>query len=315
MTSVLRDRYRIAAPIGEGGMGAVYLADDLRLPGRQCAVKEILPLENADEAVAAAARARLRREAAVLARLDHPGLPSVTDHFESGGRVYLVMDFVPGQDLKAVITDARSRGRALDPLQVQRWAEELCRILTYLHRQVPPVIHRDIKPANIKLTPDGQIRLVDFGLAQPAGVVPGGQTVTVVSGGGSRAYQPLEQYGDGAQTDVRSDLYALGATLYHLVTGRPPPSAQVRFLAPERLRPVLKERPEVPHHLAAAVNSALALHPDDRPATAEAMRQLIIAPAAPTSAAWSVALRRNAWLVAVVITLLLAALALTVRPP
>lgn len=314
MAKILRRRYRFVAPIGEGGMGSVFLADDLRLPGRQCAVKEIRLLADGDETLIAEWRDRLGREAAILARVDHPALPHVTDHFESSGRLYIVMDYIPGQSLQAVITDARSRGRTLDEAQVIGWAEDLCRALTYLHRQDPPVIHRDVKPANIKLTPDGQIRLVDFGLAEPARAADG-RTATVVSGGGSRAYQPLEQYGEGGAVDARSDVYALGATLYHLLAGRPPAPARDRFLDPEQLRPLTQVRADLSARLAAAVTMALALHPDERPPSTEALRQMLVSPAAQPPGAWSAALRRNAWLLAVVITLFLAAIALTLRPP
>lgn len=314
MTRILRERYRIVAPIGEGGMGAVYLADDLRLEGRQCAVKKVSPPRGLEPDEADAARAALAAEASVLARLDHPGLPHVTDHFEADGSLYLVMDYVPGQDLKAVLTQARSRRRQLEEEQVRTWAEALCGVLTYLHRQEPSVIHRDIKPANVKLMPDGQVRLVDFGLARPLTDLEG-QTLTVVTGGGSRAYQPLEQYGEPGEVDPRSDIYALGATMYHLLSGHAPPAAQARFLAPGSLTPLRKLRPDLSPKLAAAVTAAMALHPDDRPRTAEELRRMIVSPAEEPGGDWSRAIRRNLWLLALVLTLLLAAMALTVRAP
>ena len=294
-------------------MGAVFLADDLRLPGRQCAVKECLRAAG-HAALEASAHAALEREVAVLARLDHPALPHVTDHFQEDGQLYLVMDFVAGMDLKELIVDARGRGRTLDAAQVVAWAEDLCRALSYLHRQDPPIIHRDVKPANVKLTTDGQVRLVDFGLAVPAG---GSQTVTVVPGG-SRAYQPLEQYGDARCVDPRSDVYALGATLYHALCGHPPPAAQERFVAHGLLSPLSELRPDLDSRVATAIMSALALHPDDRPASAEELRRLLVggAPAAPAAPdQWSGALRQNAWLIVTALTLLLAALAVTVGAP
>jgi len=308
--TVLRQRYRLEAPIGEGGMGSVYLAEDLRLPGRRCALKAVRPPAGADLATVEALRGQSLREAAVLARLDHPALPKVSDYFDEGGTTWLVMDYVPGQDLSAVLTDARSRRRRLDEAQVVRWAEAACAALTYLHGQDRPIVHRDIKPANLKLTPDGQIRLVDFGLAQPA--EPGdGRTVTVLAGAGSRPYQPLEQYGDGRNVGPRADVYALGATLYHLLTGRAPPSAQDRFLSAEVLERPRERRPDLSAHVEAAVLAALALHPDDRPASAEALRQLLVAADGTPPGAWPAALRANAWLIAAVLTLLLAALALS----
>jgi serine/threonine-protein kinase len=308
----LRSRYRLLGPIGRGGSGTVYEAEDLRLPGRVCAVKEVR-LAPGDDAERAAAAEALRSEAAMLARLDHPSLPRVSDHFAEDGQLYLVMDFVPGQDLGAVVTDARSRGRWLEEAQVVRWAEDLCAALTYLHQQEPPVVHRDVKPANVKLTPDGRIRLVDFGLAGPAG---DGEphTVTLVAGGGSRAYQPLEQYGTAARVDARADLYALGATLYHLLTGRAPAAAGDRFLDPSALVPVRQLRPDVSAPLSRAIEATMALHPDARPPSAEAVRQLLVSPGGPSSSELADALRQNAWLLLAVITLLLAALAVTMAP-
>lgn len=307
---VLQDRYRLEAPAGAGGMGAVWLAEDQRLPGRRCAIKILKTPAEADGADRAALRQAFLAEAAVLARLDHPSLPQVSDFFEQADSLCLVMDFVPGQDLEAVLADALSRGRRLEETQVVAWAEAACGALGYLHRQQPPICHRDVKPANLKLTPDGRLRLVDFGLAGATQAVDG-RTVTVLAGAGSRPYQPLEQYGEGRRVDARSDLYALGATLYQLLTGRQPPSAQERFLQvgllepPRRLRPGLSERVE------AAILSAMALHPDERPATAEAFRALLVgADPAPTGA-WSTALRANAGLITLVLALLFAALALT----
>lgn len=300
-------------------MGAVYLADDLRLPGRQCALKEVAPPLSEDKETASRAREALKAEAAVLSQLDHPGLPHVTDHFEADGNVFLVMDFVPGNDLKSILDEARRRGRELDEAQIVSWAEQLCDVLEYLHRQDPPVIHRDVKPANIKLTPDGQVRLVDFGLAAP---MPsgGGVTATIVAGGGSRAYQPLEQHGESSDAGPRADIYALGATLYHLLSGHAPQSAQVRFLAPGKMPPLTDVRPGVSQRVASAVSAAMELHPDDRPASVGQLRRMLSGGAAGStsgigSGQWSVAVRRNAWLLALTVTLLLAALALTTARP
>ncbi len=310
--ALLRQRYRLEGRIGEGGMGTVYLAEDRRLPGRRCAIKAIHPPGGATAEAQAAARQDVLREAALLARLDHPALPKVSDFFESEGLTWLVMDYVPGQDLRELLADTLARRRMLDPAQVLRWAEDLCAALTYLHRQSPPVIHRDIKPANIKLTPDGQVRLVDFGIAQPA-AMPEGRTVTVVTGAGSRPYQPLEQYGDGQHVDARSDVYALGATLYHLLTGRLPASAQDRFIGASTLEPPSSVRPDLAPQIDRAILAAMAVHPDDRPRDAEALRQLLVAPPSASAGAWAKALRANAILIAAVLTLFLLALALTLR--
>lgn len=310
---VLRERYRLEAAVGEGGMGTVYLAEDLRLPGRRCAVKHVAWHGHRAAGIARAEGERFLREAAILARLDHPALPKVSDYFESDDGAWLVMDFVAGQDLRAILVDALSRRRQLDERQVVRWAEDVCGALTYLHAQDPPIAHRDIKPANVKLTPDGQIKLVDFGLAHPVEAADG-RTVTVVTGAGSRPYQPIEQYGDGAHIDARADVYALGATLYHFLTGHAPPSAQERFLG-RPLEPLQVLRPDVSSPVAHAVASAMALHPDDRPASAEALRRLLTG-AVPAgrlepASGWIDALRANAPLAAVTAILAAAAIALT----
>jgi serine/threonine protein kinase len=316
--TILRERYEIVALIGRGGMGAVYEAHDRRLPGRRCAVKEIhLPPDLGPKAVAQA-RQQFTREARTLARLDHPNLPKVSDHFSTGERDYLVMDYVPGRDLHQVVQEMARRGRFLGEAQVADWARQLCNALAYLHRQEPPVIHRDLKPANVKLTPDGQIKLVDFGLVKPIDPADP-KTLTGVRGLGSLPYLPLEQYADvEGHTDVRSDLYALGATLYHLLTGQAPPSAQQRFLQPESLVPLRQVNASVSPEAETAILTAMAVHPSQRPSNVEAWRRLWLSPdepvvlAAPTAMAWTDALRANVgWLaLAAALTLLILYLSL-----
>jgi serine/threonine protein kinase len=288
--ALLRDRYRIVSLIGQGGMGAVYLAEDVRLPGRRCAVKEIrlppgMSLAGEEEGQVRAredqVRAQFRREAGTLARLDHPNLPKVSDFFSVGDRDYLVMDYVPGVDLLEVVREARRKGRMLPEAQVLGWMEQLCDALSYLHRQDPPVLHRDVKPANVKLTPEGSIKLVDFGLARP---LDAGRetTFTGLRGMGSLPYTPLEQYGEVADyTDVRSDIYALGATLYHLLTGSEPPSAQAHFLQPELLVPPRRLNPELSETAEGVILAAMAPHPSGRPPTVEVFWRLLSAPRSP----------------------------------
>jgi len=259
--------------VGEGGMGAVYRAEDLLLEGRLCALKEVSPDLGADPQTNAQAREQFYREASILARLDHPNLPKVSDYFSDEGREYLVMDFVPGRDLRQAMEECLAQGKLLPEAQVLKWAEQLCDALEYLHAQQPPVLHRDIKPGNIKLTPAGAIKLVDFGLVklmQP----DDNRTVTVLQGRGTVQYTPLEQYGgDTGHTDARSDIYSLGGTLYHLLTGKPPQDAKQRFLrpgsmpAPRQLNPAISPRTE------RAVLRALAMHPDQRPTSAAEFRQ------------------------------------------
>ncbi len=163
---VLRGRYQIREQIGQGGIGSVYLANDLRLEGRLCAVKEVEHDRSLPTKIFEEAREQFMREATVLARLDHPNLPKVSDFFSSENRDYLVMDYVPGEDLRTLMLDARRRKTFLRVDVVLGWANQIANALTYLHRQDPPIIHRDIKPSNLKLTPSGLVKLVDFGLAR-----------------------------------------------------------------------------------------------------------------------------------------------------
>ena len=300
---VLRERYEIVALIGRGGMGAVYEAHDRRLPGRRCAVKEIHLPPDLDPMAVAQARQQFMREARTLARLDHPNLPKVSDHFSTGERDYLVMDYVPGRDLHQIVQEVTRQRRLLDEAQVADWARQLCDALAYLHRQEPPVIHRDLKPANVKLTPDGQIKLVDFGLVKP--INPDDpKTLTGVRGLGSLPYLPLEQYADvEGHTDVRSDLYSLGATLYHLLTGQAPPSAQQRFLQPESLIPLRQVSPDVSPRAETAVLTAMAVHPSQRSASVEEWQRLWLSAdesvtlEATPATTWMGALRANVgWL-------------------
>ncbi len=274
---VLRQRYRIRDIIGQGGMGFVYLAEDLRLQGRLCAVKSVRHDPTLPPEALAELRAQFRREAQVLARLDHPNLPKVSDFFSEGTSDYLVMDYVPGQDLRVLLEAARQEGRFLPLEQVLEWARQLGDALTYLHSQQPPIVHRDIKPGNIKLTPDGRIKLVDFGLVKEMNT--GDATITVIQGKGTALYTPLEQYGaDSGHTDARSDIYAFAATLYHLLTNEPPPSARERFLRPRALRPPRQINPSLPLRVEEAILWGMRLHPDERPATVEAFLQALTGP-------------------------------------
>jgi serine/threonine-protein kinase len=270
--TLLRERYQIRQIIGRGGMGSIYLAEDARLPGRLCALKEVAQDPELPEASRLQGREQFYQEASVLARLDHPNLPKVSDYFSEGERDYLVMDYVPGDDLKTLMDQARREGRFLSSATVLDWAVQILDALEYLHHQDPPVIHRDIKPSNLKLTPSGLVKLVDFGLVKQ--MIPDEMTVTVIQGRGTAHYTPLEQYGgDTGHTEPRSDLYALGASLYHMLANQPPPEAKERFLHPEALRPIRQLNAEVPLGLERAILWAMALHPDDRPPDAAALRR------------------------------------------
>ncbi len=326
--TILRERYLITDLVGQGGMGAVYRADDLRLRGRVCAVKEVLPELISVPGMEEQAHEQFYREASTLARLDHPNLPKVSDFFQQDGREYLVMDFVAGSDLRQLIEEARRRDAFLEEGEVIGWMDQLCDALTYLHTQDPPVLHRDIKPSNIKLTPRGTVKLVDFGLVkllQPDET----RTVTVVQGRGTIAYTPLEQYGgDTGHTDARSDVYSLGATMYHLVTGQAPADAKQRFLKPGSLIPPRDINPRLSPHVERAILAAMAQHPDDRPASVEALRQMLHARVMDDTSlllvtrddhadqlAWIVALRAHRGLVAAALLLTMVALLVTLWSP
>ncbi|NDJ53233.1 MAG: serine/threonine protein kinase [Chloroflexi bacterium] len=267
--SILKDRYKVIGIIGQGGMGSIYKAEDTRLEGRTCAIKEIQIDVNASPTQQQQAREQFYREATVLARLDHPNLPKVSDFFDEQDRDFLVMDYIPGIDLRQRIEEQRSNHSFIPEKELLNWAEQLCDALTYLHHQEPPVVHRDIKPANIKLTPDGRIKLVDFGLVKI--MTPDDtRTITVIQGRGTVLYTPLEQYGgDVGHTDPRTDLYSLGATLYHLATNEPPLEAKERFLHPGALRRPRQINPELSNQTEKAIMWAMGMHPDDRPGSVE----------------------------------------------
>ena len=272
---VLRSRYKIRRIIGQGGMGSLYLADDLRLEGRECALKEVEHDRTLPPDMVRQARDQFLREATVLARLDHPNLPKVSDYFSIGGRDYLVMDYVPGKDLRTLMQEARQRAAFLDENEVLGWASQLADALSYLHSQKPPILHRDVKPSNLKLTPSGLLKLVDFGLVKI--LASDEMTITILQGRGTALYTPLEQYGgDAGHTDARSDIYAFGATLYHLLTNQAPVEARERFLNPESLIPPRQANPNLSARAERAIYWAMNLHPDERPQDIESFRQALL---------------------------------------
>ena len=272
---VLRNRYKIQRIIGQGGMGCIYLADDVRLIGRQCALKEVENDRSLPPEMLREARDQFLREATVLARLDHPNLPKVSDFFSVGNRDYLVMDFVPGKDLRTLMLEAKQASTFLPEADVLNWAGQLCDALIYLHSQEPPILHRDIKPSNLKLTPSGLLKLVDFGLVKV--LAPGEITITILQGQGTALYTPLEQYGgDSGHTDVRSDLYAFASTLYHLLTNQPPAGARERFLDPNNLTPIRQINSSISQRTERTVLWAMSLHPDERPKTVEEFRENLL---------------------------------------
>jgi serine/threonine-protein kinase len=246
--TVLQDRYVITGRLGQGGMGAVYRAADRRLNTVTWAIKEMSDSAISSPLERQQAREAFRHEAEMLAGLNHPNLPRVTDHFEQNGQAYLVMEYVPGETLLAFLM----REGLPQPIErVLDWAGQLCDALDYLHSQNPPIIFRDLKPANIMLTPGGQIKLIDFGIARL--FKPGKEKDTQAFG--TVGYSAPEQYGKG-QTDARADVYALGVLLHQLLTGHDP------TLTPFRLPPAASVRPGVPQ----ALSDALAVATDGDPA-------------------------------------------------
>jgi serine/threonine protein kinase len=210
------------------------------------------------------AREQFFREASVLARLDHPNLPKVSDFFSDGPRDYLVMDFVPGKDLRERMLEVRRDKTFLSENEVIRWAIQIADALNYLHHQEPSIIHRDIKPSNLKITPSGVIKLVDFGLVKI--LAPNEVTITIIQGQGTALYTPLEQYGgDDTHTEARADIFSFAATLYHLLTNEPPAEARKRFLDTRSLTRPREINPRISSHVERAILWAMSLHPDDRP--------------------------------------------------
>ncbi len=259
--SLLAGRYRILRRVGQGGMGAVYEAEDARLSGKQWAIKEMSDAALTDAAERVEALEAFQREALFLAALDHPNLPKVTDSFEAEGKHYLVMEFVDGQTLEELVAGA---GRPLPPETVLGLGVDLCLVLDYLHSRQPPIIFRDLKPANIMIGRDGVIKLIDFGIARL--FTPGKSRDTTTLG--TPGYAAPEQYGKG-QTDARSDLYALGATLHFLLTARDPADDPFNF------PPVRRLNPAVSAELEAVVARAVATSAGERWPSARDMRRAL----------------------------------------
>lgn len=265
---ILQQRYRIEQQIGQGGMGAVYIATDERFASK-VAIKETLYMDDSY-------RKAIEREARLLNSLKHNALPRVSDHFEEENRQFLVMEYIPGEDL-GVMMDRDEKPFEVE--QVLIWADQLLEALDFLHNQQIPVIHRDIKPQNLKITSRGQIVLLDFGLAKGNPTDAGHQTAAKSIFGYSRNYASLEQI-QGTGTDPRSDLYSLGATLYHLLTLVPPEDALTRAMnvlggGQDPLVPANAIRSEIPAGVAAILQQSLDLNASARPATANEMRQML----------------------------------------
>jgi serine/threonine protein kinase len=265
----LQQRYRIDRQIGQGGMGAVYIAKDERFDST-VAIKETLYFSDGNF------RKAIEREARLLNSLKHPALPRVSDHFEEQNGQFLVMEYIPGDDLGAMLD---SQGKAFPVEQVLKWADQLLDALDYLHTQDMPVVHRDIKPQNLKINSRGEAILLDFGLAKGNPTDAGHLTAAKSIFGYSRNYASLEQI-QGTGTDPRSDLYSLAATLYHLLTNAAPEDALSRAMSVlskkgDPLVPASRVNPAVPRGVAGVLQMALDLDAAERPATAVQMREML----------------------------------------
>ncbi len=262
--SLLQQRYVIVGQAGKGGMGAVYQAVDTRDTHRRVAIKEMSQGHLSDTGLAEAT-AQFQREAALLGRLSHPNLPHIYNAFNERGRSYLVMDFIDGKTLLQLLKE--SGFRPLPVAQVLDYALQLCDVLAYLHQQHPPIIFRDLKPTNVMVTANGHVFLIDFGIAR---IFKEGQEQDTALLG-SPGYAAPEQHGS-AQTNPRSDLYSLGATLHCCLTGRDPYNADDRF----RFPPVRQYNPQVPVELDQLIQRLLALDERQRPASAVEVGQALV---------------------------------------
>ncbi|MEB3284076.1 MAG: bifunctional serine/threonine-protein kinase/ABC transporter substrate-binding protein [Candidatus Sericytochromatia bacterium] len=252
--SVLQNRYRITQLLGQGGMGAVYLASDARFASRTCVIKEMLDHFNDPEQRAQATES-FHREADLLATFKHPGIPEVYDRFTEANRHYLVMEYINGIDLEQRLLD---HGAPFSEKDVMAWAIQCCDVLSYLHHQNPPIIYRDMKPANIITTHWGKAYLVDFGIARFFNPVTRGTMI------GTQGYAPPEQY--RGQVDPRSDIYALGATMHYLLTCRDPQNE-----APFSFPPVSSLNDQVSPEMEMLILRALDPEPENRFESADEM--------------------------------------------
>ena len=264
--TIVHSRYRIIEQVGRGGQGAVFKAYDSRLQAT-VALKQSLNKE--PKFVSSFAQ-----EAHILANLRHPYLPRVIDHFEEPSGFYLVMEFIDGEDFDSLL--ASNRG-IFTLHNVMCWADQILDALEYLHTRTPPILHRDIKPQNLKTDPEGDIILLDFGLAK--GFASLEKLQEVENFGFSFQYASLEQLQGNATT--QNDLYSLGVTLYHLLSGTTPVDVLSRYTLlqggqADPLLPLAELSKHVPTPLSDLISQATAIDAQDRPASATAMRDILL---------------------------------------
>lgn len=245
--AIIDNKYEILKEIGRGGMSTVYLAIDKRL-NKQWAVKEIKRVANDknNEVVVQS----LLIEANMMKKLDHPSLPRIVDIIDTNKVIYVVMDYIEGESLDKILKMSGPQPQEL----VIEWAKQLCDVLNYLHSQNPPIIYRDMKPSNVMLKPEGNLKVIDFGIAREFKEHNLADTVSL----GTKGYAAPEQFGGKGQTDARTDIYCLGVTLYHLITGQNPTEP------PYEIYPIRKWNPNLSSGLEAVITKCTQLNPDDR---------------------------------------------------
>lgn len=244
---VIDDKYEILKLVGQGGMSKVYLAMDKRL-NKQWAVKEIekRAKDRNNEIVIQSAIA----EANLIKQLDHPAIVRIVDIIDNGNVIYIIEDYIEGETLGTILENNGAQPQEL----VIEWAMQICEALEYLHTRKPPIIYRDMKPANVMLKPDGNIKVIDFGIAREYKDQSLADTVSL----GTKGYAAPEQFGGKGQTDVRTDIYCLGVTLYHLLTGQNPCEP------PYEIYPIRHWNPQLSAGLEAIIQKCTQLNPDDR---------------------------------------------------
>ena len=260
--SLLQGRYRIVANLGGGGMGTVYLAENMRLSDRQCAIKELspdqVPLQERSWVLQT-----LRQEVDLLSKLNHPGLTNITDYFTEGPNQYLVMEYIEGETLEAKL--AHSKDQRLSQAEALEITRQLCDVLRYLHDRPEPIVFRDLKPGNIMLTAQGQVKLIDFGIAR---LFKPGQSHDTVNLG-TPGYAAPEQYGGKGQTSPKSDIYSLGVVLHQMLTGYDPTGTPFNLPVTRTLNA------GVPAYLEAAIRRAIHIDPKQRFQTVTQMQQAL----------------------------------------